>query len=364
MNLKFVFKHLFTYLNDQSIDIRIRMMYFLEYASLIACFIGTICMILLKQPVSTMIPNFILFLMSFISLYFSHVKKQYELSTFFMIFGCANIAVPWMFFTAGGNNSGMIIWFIFSVVVTCLMSIGRVRIWMVILTILEDLTCICFDHLYPGVVTPLQGENAMFYDVIQSYAVVCVCLVVMLIIYISTYDNQRKQLEEQSHELRAIMQTDALTGVFNRRAYYDEISLYENGKKNDDLVLVSMDVNGLKRINDLKGHAAGDDYIRLTAAIITKSLGEYGHIFRTGGDEFTAVLHCSPDVANGFEEVIGKEILASKNPMSEQMAIAIGVVCCKEFSDLPIAEIEKIADKRMYENKAAYYKRNGIDRRR
>ncbi|MCQ2515508.1 MAG: GGDEF domain-containing protein [Saccharofermentans sp.] len=357
MNSRFLYKHMIGYFNDQSIDIRIRMMYFLEYTSFIACFIGTICMILLKQTIASMVPNFILFVMSFISLYISHVKKNYELSTTIMIIGCANLAVPWMYFTAGGINSGMIIWFIFSVVVACLMSNGRMRVLMVILTVVEDMLCMIVEHNYPKSVTQLVGENAAFYDVIQSFTVVCVCLTAMLIIYISTYDNQRRKLE-------TILQTDALTGVFNRRAYYDEMNLYTDSTKAGDLVLVAMDVNGLKKINDQLGHAAGDDYIRAAAAVITDAVGQYGHIFRTGGDEFTALLHCSVEDSRGFEEKLSKCIAQSNNPLTEKMAIAVGIVCCEENPNVAMEEIEKMADKKMYENKAAYYKNNGIDRRR
>lgn len=364
MNLKFIFKHVLEYLNDQSVDIRIRMMYLLEYASLIACLFGTICMILLNQSVYSMIPNIILFVMSFVGLYFSHVKKMYDLSTLIMIIGCANIAVPWMFFSAGGNSSGMHIWFLFSVVVTCMMSNGKIRIFMATITIIEDLACICIGQFMPGTVTPLVGDNAEFYDQLQSYAVVCICLAAMLTIYITTYDNQRKKLETQSIELKNLMQTDALTGMFNRRAYYDEINAYSNGKRADDLVLVAMDVNGLKKINDLLGHSAGDAYICAAANVISEAMGQYGHIFRTGGDEFMAILHCSVEQAHGLEERINVCIQNAGNSWTDRMAIAIGVVCCKESDDTDLSEIEKMADQKMYENKAAYYRKNGIDRRR
>lgn len=357
-------KRIISYLRDQSIDIRIRMMYFLEYASLIACVIGTVFMLLLHQSVESMIPNIILFVMSFIGLYLAHVKKQYDLSTLVMIIGCANIAVPWMFFVAGGNQSGMHVWLIFSVVVTCMMSRGGIRILMATITIIEDLACICIGHFYPNLITPLVGENAVITDQVQSFAAVCVCLTAMLAIYINTYENQRQQLEKQSIELRNIMQTDALTGVFNRRAYYDEINTYADSKQANDLVIVAMDVNGLKKVNDLLGHAAGDDYIRSAAKAIKDAIGQYGHIFRTGGDEFMALLHCSTDDAKNIETRINNSIANLENSWTEKMTIAVGVVCCNEMPDVALAEIEKAADKRMYENKAAFYRNSGIDRRR
>lgn len=363
MNLKFVFKHMLEYFNDQSVDIRIRMLYFLEYVSFIACFVGTICMILLNQSLVSMIPNIILFVMSFVSLYFSHIKKKYDLSALIMIIGCANIAVPWMFFSAGGNDSGMHIWLIFSVVVTCMMARGKMRVLIAAVTIIEDLACLCIGQFWPETVTPLVGENAEFYDELQSFAVVCVCLAFMLTIYITTYDNQRRKLESQSLELRTLMQTDPLTGVFNRRAYYEEIHGYQSSNQAGNLVLVAMDVNGLKKINDQMGHAAGDDYICTAAKIIGQAFGNCGSIFRTGGDEFMAVLHCSVEEAHGFEERLNQCIAAPDNSWADKMAIAVGIVCCEENPDVDFKEIEKLADKRMYENKAAYYRKNGIDRR-
>lgn len=364
MKIKSLFKQGFSYLKDQSVDIRIRLLFFMEYASLIACLIGTGCMILLKQSVMSMVPNFVLFITSFLALYFSHVKKKYNLSSFIEILGCANIAVPWMFFSAGGNDSGMHIWFIFSIVVTCLMSDGKIRIFMSTATILQHIACICMGHFYPETISPLVGENAEFFDQLQSFAVACAFLAVMLIIYITTYENQRRKLEIQSIELRNIMQTDALTGLFNRHAYYNEINAYKNSRDTDDLVLVAMDLNGLKKINDLSGHSAGDEYICAAAKVITRALGQYGHIFRTGGDEFMAILHCSEDETHNFENRINECIADSDISWTEQMSVAVGIVCCSENPNADFSELEKLADARMYENKTLYYRKNNIERRK
>lgn len=363
MKKKDIIKNAIVFLNDQSVDIRIRMMYFLEIAVFIACLIGTGLMLLLKQPVSSMFPNIMLFVLSFIGLYFSVIKRHYETSMFIMVFGCANIAVPWMFFAAGGNDSGMPMWLIFTVIVFCMMSKGKTRILMAAITIIEDMACICLGEYFPDLVTPLIGEKAKFYDELQSYAVVCVSLTIMLIICITTYDNQRKKLEEQSVELRKLMQIDVLTGVYNRRAYFDTINDCIDKKQVKDMVLVAMDVNGLKKVNDLYGHSAGDEFICTAAKVIGDALGKYGKVFRTGGDEFMAILHCSEKEASGFEDKI-KECIEREKAWADKMAIAIGIVCFNENADMDIVEIEKLADKRMYENKAAYYRNSGIDRRR
>jgi len=363
MNPGFLWKHIFAYLKDSTVDIRIRMIYFLEYVAVFVGVIGTVAMIMLKQPIVAMVPNFVLLAMSFLGLYLSHVRKKYDLSALFIIIACANIALPWMFFSAGGNESGMQIWFLFGVVVSCMMAKGKSRVWMAAFTTIEDVVCIFIGHFYPHLVIPLVGENAVFVDQVQSFAIVCICLTVVLSIYIATYENQRKKLEEQSIELRNLMQTDALTGAFNRRAYYDEINMYKNGKAVDDLVIVAMDVNGLKKVNDLLGHSAGDEYIQNSAKVIERALGQFGHIFRTGGDEFMALLHCSAEEAKQIETRLKENIAQLDAAWADQMSIAIGIVCCGEHPGVELTELEKIADKKMYENKAAFYRQKGIDRR-
>ena len=54
--------------------------------------------------------------------------------------------------------------------------------------------------------------------------------------------------------------------------------------------MFSVDVNGLKKVNDTKGHTAGDELIKGAANCLTLAVGNNGKVYRTGGDEFMAVL--------------------------------------------------------------------------
>lgn len=56
-----------------------------------------------------------------------------------------------------------------------------------------------------------------------------------------------------------------MTGFFNRRAYDKSIQLYSEEPHNDNFVYVSMDLNGLKRVNDSFGHEVGDEFIKAAA---------------------------------------------------------------------------------------------------
>ena len=81
--------------------------------------------------------------------------------------------------------------------------------------------------------------------------------------------------------------TDELTGCLNRRAYEKDI---RGLRPSTEFVYVSMDVNGLKIVNDSLGHAAGDELLRGASYCIRKSFDDYGKVYRIGGDEFVAIL--------------------------------------------------------------------------
>ncbi|HQR74086.1 MAG: hypothetical protein B7X69_03150, partial [Sulfurovum sp. 39-42-12] len=86
--------------------------------------------------------------------------------------------------------------------------------------------------------------------------------------------------------------TDALTGLYNRRAYY-EISELEYKKVlryHRILSVVMFDVDEFKHINDTYGHSAGDTVLQSVATLTKETIRDYDYAFRMGGDEFLLLL--------------------------------------------------------------------------
>lgn len=85
-----------------------------------------------------------------------------------------------------------------------------------------------------------------------------------------------------------LSETDRLTNMPNRRSY--EFALEKLRKEKRDVIIVAYDVNGLKKTNDTLGHDAGDELICAAAQCIQMCFGAWGTCYRTGGDEFIAIL--------------------------------------------------------------------------
>ena len=100
---------------------------------------------------------------------------------------------------------------------------------------------------------------------------------------------RRKQLEEQ---LREIAMTDVLTGLYNRRQFYELASLeYERARRyRHAFALLMIDLDDFKQVNDRFGHPAGDQVLVALADIFRQSLRKMDLIFRYGGDEFAILM--------------------------------------------------------------------------
>jgi diguanylate cyclase (GGDEF)-like protein/putative nucleotidyltransferase with HDIG domain len=102
------------------------------------------------------------------------------------------------------------------------------------------------------------------------------------------FDTKHKlveRLEEQAN-------TDALTGLGNRRAFNGDLAeaIAARASTNQIFSLIAIDLDNLKGINDRKGHPAGDIHIRAVAEGIRQAIGVEGVVYRTGGDEFMVLL--------------------------------------------------------------------------
>lgn len=168
---------------------------------------------------------------------------------------------------------------------------------------------------------------------------------------------------ESEKKLLKISNTDELTHLYNRRLYEKDIDAYKYKYPEDDFIYISVDINELKKVNDTLGHFAGDELIIGTANCLRDGLSHYGKIYRTGGDEFIAILHTNKNIKDIIKRL--KDLVDCwHGKFVDSLSISIGYALKTEFKEPDILSISKLADKRMYDAKTDYYKKNGIDRRK
>lgn len=143
---------------------------------------------------------------------------------------------------------------------------------------------------------------------------------------------------------RAEAVTDPLTGLYNRRGFLDTLHRLTNGTT-DDLAVVLADIDGLKALNDNRGHAAGDRALLAVATVLSSTLLDASIIARIGGDEFAAVYTGAAATADLQTAVAVQDIDADVLPIGLSAATATRRPGDTSFSLLARA------DHAMYANK-------------
>lgn len=169
-----------------------------------------------------------------------------------------------------------------------------------------------------------------------------------------------KQIQEQMVKISI----DPLTNLQSRHAYMEAIeALDKEASLPDDLVVFSIDINGLKETNDTRGHLFGDELIKGAADTITSVFSKYGQCYRVGGDEFMVIAYLDKDLVsklkNDFKHKIGKW----HGTDNLSLSASIGGACACLNQGLSIEKLIYISDQEMYKAKNDYYRNNGIDRR-
>lgn len=174
-------------------------------------------------------------------------------------------------------------------------------------------------------------------------------------------------IDSEKNELMNLIyksSTDELTRLYNRRTYEEDLDSIAETKDMQDLVIVAMDVNGLKPVNDTIGHKAGDELIIGASQCISKSFTSVGKNYRTGGDEFMSIIRCKekdlPDLFAKFEQSVNQW----SGNLVDSLSISYGYALAKNYSGHAVRDLASEADKKMYEAKEDYYRKNGIERRR
>ncbi|WP_326511310.1 GGDEF domain-containing protein [Cocleimonas sp. KMM 6896] len=163
-----------------------------------------------------------------------------------------------------------------------------------------------------------------------------------------------KAKAEEAKDNEYLANHDPLTGLPNRRYMTEllEASMKEAEEKDKVLVIMFLDLNGFKQVNDIYGHAAGDKVLKVVAKRLELAIRRGDHIARLGGDEYLIGLMMDKDHLGEAENMTEKFAAIIAQPMNIE-GIRVRVGSSIGLSAYPIhgnqiSVLLDIADKRMY----------------
>lgn len=165
-----------------------------------------------------------------------------------------------------------------------------------------------------------------------------------------------KQLKEALEEVQSLSLTDELTGLYNRRGF---ITLAEQQlryclREGEPFVIIYLDLNNLKYINDTYGHQEGDEIIRTVAEVLRRTFREVDIIGRLGGDEFT-VFAGKVDAAHisTLRERLNGVLSEANEELDKEydLKVSMGYYAHSEEGPDTLSEMLEVADSDMYREK-------------
>ncbi len=152
---------------------------------------------------------------------------------------------------------------------------------------------------------------------------------------------------------------DELTGLYNRRGFQDYATkqLRLSVRDEKDLVLLYIDLDNMKLVNDSFGHEGGDAMLKDTSEILKVSLRETDLIARLGGDEFVALaLGAAPEYTGIIVTRLLRNIqdfnTAQKRPF--KLSLSLGIASFDPRNPISLEELMKRADQAMYMDKRSH----------
>lgn len=183
-----------------------------------------------------------------------------------------------------------------------------------------------------------------------------ICQLSTYLIYVTDNYAQKKENISLSH----LAYADGLTNLANRAKAEQYMASLD--KTQDDYCIISIDLNGLKTVNDEYGHPTGDRYIKDFAKVLNNTFNEFGLCARVGGDEFMVILNNITDLdIDGLISRMNSALNVMNALYTEySRSVAVGYSYRHEFETPNAHKVYMRADQRMYEEKRKMHEELGI----
>ncbi|QBJ74646.1 GGDEF domain-containing protein [Clostridium chauvoei] len=190
-------------------------------------------------------------------------------------------------------------------------------------------------------------------EILKLKTRIVILMSIILLIAFYVLNNKNRKINELNNELQNISITDFLTGLYNKKFFYDKLAL--KAKNKELITLVIIDIDDFKLYNDNYGHIKGDEALK-NIAMLTKRVFENDVVCRFGGEEF-CIISNNPkeEVINKAKNLINKlyelNIEHDYSKISDRITISLGIENAIVESNEDAESLIKITDEKLYVSK-------------
>ena len=202
---------------------------------------------------------------------------------------------------------------------------------------------------------PYQPGRQIWLVVVPVVGTLCGLLLAASLLLGRYIGRLSERLEESEERNRELAHRDALSGLANRLCFDKALNEAADRLAHAPFAVIACDLDRFKAVNDLHGHAAGDEVIRVVAERLREVVGENGLVGRVGGDEFVILVHAFRDrprlsmLAQSIIASVSRPITLSTGPHVD-VGISLGVATAPE-NGAAARPIMATADRALYASK-------------
>lgn len=187
-----------------------------------------------------------------------------------------------------------------------------------------------------GRLIPIEETLVQVYDISKKLTGIVIA-----------FKDMTERIEKQK-KIEYLSYHDQLTGLYNRRFLEEMVSTldYVNSRP---IMIMMLDVNGLKLVNDAFGHQYGDELLKAIAQALNEDFGEAMAIARIGGDEFVVLIEEASEAILEEKSEAFKAKISQRNVEGVPLSVSIGVTTLKVEEGF--FNCSRIAEDKMYDDK-------------
>jgi diguanylate cyclase (GGDEF)-like protein len=268
--------------------------------------------------------------------------------------GILVVASAWSLFEgmtiiAGGINSPMLFAVAAATIILDLLFRARVGSFFVFASLLAGLGMAVFQQ------TGFDLPRYFAFEPVVTWFLFALALVFMnstMNLIVRRLEDALARARTLEAELRHQSTHDALTGIYNRAFFEEELARLERGREFPVSIIVA-DVDDLKAVNDTQGHAVGDELLRRATSVLSSIFRASDVLARIGGDEFAVLLPRTDAATAGqmLSRVSTKLIEHSTQYPDLPVQLSLGASTAEQGK---LVEAFVVADQRMYTDKAIH----------